>query len=158
MLFHHSSFIIHHCFILSPRSYTIEVWSCITAAWSYAIEAWFPIIKAWSYTIKAWFPIIAAWSCAIEAWSYTIEAWFPITAAWSDIIEAWPYAIAACGKGRKVAYSPCPQNLGSGKHLALLCEAEGKKEEAEKHFQTAANMIQETGYLRRKEEAEKLGR
>jgi tetratricopeptide (TPR) repeat protein len=36
------------------------------------------------------------------------------------------------------------------------CEAEGKKQEAEGHFLKAEEMIEETGYYRRKEEAEKL--
>jgi hypothetical protein len=38
---------------------------------------------------------------------------------------------------------------------ARLCAAEGKDKEADQHFQVAKEMIEETGYLRRKNEVEK---
>jgi hypothetical protein len=36
-----------------------------------------------------------------------------------------------------------------------VCEAEGKKQDAEGHVLKAGEMIEKTGYLRRKEEAKK---
>jgi hypothetical protein len=36
-----------------------------------------------------------------------------------------------------------------------VCSAEGKSHEAKEHFETAAEMIEETGYHRRDEEVEK---
>jgi tetratricopeptide (TPR) repeat protein len=67
--------------------------------------------------------------------------------AWDDLNEAQEIAELGSMKLHLVDY-----HLEAGR----LREAEGKKQEAEGHFLKAKEMIEETGYYRRSEEAEKL--
>jgi len=69
--------------------------------------------------------------------------------AWDDLQEA--KEIAELGS---MKLHLCDYHLEAGR----LCEAEGKTEEAERHFDTAAKMIEETGYHRRDKEVKKMKR
>ncbi len=63
--------------------------------------------------------------------------------AWDDLKEA--FEIAEMGD---MKLHLCDYHLEAGR----LCAAEGKEKEAEQHFQVAKEMIEETGYFRRKKE------
>ena len=67
--------------------------------------------------------------------------------AWDDLNEAMEIAELGSMKLHLVDY-----HLEAGR----LCEAEGKKQEANDHFKTAAKMIEETGYHRRDKEVKKM--
>jgi tetratricopeptide (TPR) repeat protein len=69
--------------------------------------------------------------------------------AWDDLKEAKEIAELGSMKLYLVDY-----HLEAGR----LCEAERKIEEAERHFEIAAKMIEETGYHRRDKEVKKVSR
>lgn len=70
-----------------------------------------------------------------------------VSHAWADLNEA--REIAELGS---MGLHLCDYHL----EAARLCETEGKRQEAEEHLLKAKDMIEKMGYLRRKEEAEKL--